>query len=171
MLTTYFKEWGTGKLQRLPYIGYHFLLMALSFAIVLAALFAVGKLENVLGGDMMQTQQMLMDKFGFVSIIAFSIFVFSVMLAQINILGKRIRDIGLPALSTIFAIIALSMILNYIFPPELISVASTSIQTDTATASSIAANVKTNPIVQIFDAVIFLSLIFLPSNTFSKKAQ
>ena len=168
MINTYFKEWGTGKLQRLPYLGYHFLLIAMAFAIVIAAIFAVGTMENVLGGDLVQTQQMLTEKFGVISIIAFSIFVFIIMMAQVNILGKRIRDIGLPVLATIFAIIALSMVLNFVFPPEVLSVATSSIQTDTASASSMVANVKTSPIVQIFDAVIFLSLLFLPSNTFSK---
>ena len=31
MLKIYFGEWGSGKLQRLPYLGYHILLMVICF--------------------------------------------------------------------------------------------------------------------------------------------
>ena len=68
MLKTYYGEWGTGKLQRLPYLGYHLLLIVLIVAIIMGTIFAVGAAENFIGGNLAETQKMLMDKFGFVAI-------------------------------------------------------------------------------------------------------
>jgi uncharacterized membrane protein YhaH (DUF805 family) len=169
MINTYFKEWGTGKLQRLPYIGYHFLLIILTALVLIGAVIAVGATEQVLGGNLVQTQTMIANKFGWLLAVLLPILVLSVMSAQVNILGKRIRDIGLPVLSTIVAIIALSLVLNFLFPPEIISATTTSVQTATLSANSMAVTAKTNIIVQIFDAVIFLALLLLPSDFFKKE--
>jgi uncharacterized membrane protein YhaH (DUF805 family) len=98
MLKTYFGEWGTGKLQRLPYFGYHILLIVLIMAIIFATIFAVGAAENFMGGNLAETQKMLMDKFGFVAIAGIMFLIFAAMLGQVNILAKRIRDMGLPVL-------------------------------------------------------------------------
>ena len=47
MLNTYFGEWGTGRLQRLPYLGYHVLLMVLIMASIFGAIMLVGTIENI----------------------------------------------------------------------------------------------------------------------------
>jgi len=169
MLKTYFGEWGEGKLQRLPYLGYHILLMFLVVVIILAGIFAVGAAENLMGGDLATTQKMLMDKFGIVAIVGISLLIFIAMMGQINILGKRIRDMGLPVLWTIFAIIAVSMILNFVFPPQEVTISASAVQTADGSAAAVSSITKTNMIVQIFDTVIFLCLVLIPSNTFRSK--
>ncbi len=169
MLKTYFGEWGEGKLQRLPYLGYHILLMLLIIVIILAGIFAVGAAENLMGGDLATAQKMLMDKFGLVAIIGIGLLIFIAMLGQINILGKRIRDMGLPVLWTIFAIIALSMVLNLVFPPQEVAISASAVQTANGSAAAISSVTKTNMIIQLFDTVIFLCLVLIPSNTFGNK--
>jgi uncharacterized membrane protein YhaH (DUF805 family) len=170
MLKTYYGEWGTGKLQRLPYLGYHLLLMVLIMIIIIGTIFAVGAADNFIGGNLVETQKMLMDKFGFVAIAGIMVLIFAAMLGQLNILGKRIRDMGLPVLMTIIAIMVISMILNIALPPQEVAMSATAIQTADGSAASIATATTTpNVIIQIFDIIVFLCLLFIPSNTFGSK--
>jgi uncharacterized membrane protein YhaH (DUF805 family) len=168
MIQTYFGEWGTGKLQRLPYLGYHILLMVLVMAIIFGMIIAVGAVEN-LGGNIAETQTMLLEKFGMLGVIGMVILIFVAIAGQINILGKRIRDMGLPVLWTILAIVAISMLLNVIFPPE-VTMAAASVQTTDGSATAMAASTtSTSMILQIFDMIVFACLVFIPSNTFKNK--
>lgn len=165
MLKTYFGEWGTGRLQRLPYLGYHILLTLLVFAIVFGGIMAVGTTENLMGGDIAETQAMLMDKFGIIAIIGIVGLVFITVIGQINILGKRIRDMGLPVLWTILGIIVVSMVVNIAFPPEEVTISAAAIQG--ADGSATAVTVTTTSIIsQILNLLIFACLVFIPSNTF-----
>ena len=166
MLKTYFGEWGTGRLQRLPYLGYHVLLMVLIMASIFGAIMLVGTIENIMGGSLEEIQTMLLDKFGIIGIIGIVALVFITLLAQVNILGKRIRDMGLPVLWTILGIVAISMVLNVIFPPE-VTMAATAIQTADGSATAMAASsTNTNMFIQAFDMIVFACLVFIPSNTF-----
>lgn len=170
MLKIYFGEWGSGKLQRLPYLGYHILLMVLVLLIIFGGIFAVGTTENLMGGDIVQTQKFLMDKLGIVAIIAIVAIMFTAMLGQVNILGKRIRDMGLPVLWTILGIIVVSILLNLIFPPQEVTMAAASVQTADGSATAMAASTtSTSMIVQVFDMIVFACLVFIPSNTFGNK--
>ncbi len=170
MLKIYFGEWGTGKLQRLPYFGYHILLIALIMVIIMGTIFAVGAAENFIGGNLAETQKMLMDKFGFVAIAGIMVLIFATMLGQINILGKRIRDMGLPVLWTILGIIVVSMVLNLAFPPEEIVISAAAVQSaDGSATAAVASTTTASMVVQIFDMIVFLCLLFIPSNTFGNK--
>ena len=170
MLKIYFGDWGTGKLQRLPYLGYHLLLMVLIIAIIMGTIFAVGAAENFIGGNLVETQKMLMDKFGFVAIAGIMILIFAAMIGQINILGKRIRDMGLPVLWTILGIIVLSLVLNVAFPPQEVALSAATVQSADGTATAVAASATTaSMVVQIFDSIVFLCLLFIPSNAFGSK--
>lgn len=170
MLKTYFGEWGTGKLQRLPYFGYHILLIVLIIAIILGSIATVGAVENFMGGNLAETQKMLMDKFGFVAIAGIMILIFAAMLGQLNILGKRIRDMGLPVLMTIIGIMLISLILNIALPPQEMAISASAVQTADGSAAAVATTTtSTNIIVQIFDMIVFLCLVFIPSNTFGNK--
>ena len=169
MLKTYFGEWGTGRLQRLPYLGYHILLMVLVVASIFGAIMLVGTIENIIGGSIEETQTMLLDKFGIIGIIGIMVLIFGTMIGQVNILGKRIRDIGLPVLWTILGIVVVSMILNVIFPP-VVTMAAASVQTADGSATAMAASsTNTSMVLQIFDMVVFACLVFIPSNTFRSK--
>ena len=170
MLKTYYGDWGTGKLQRLPYLGYHLLLMVLIIAIIMGTIFTVGAAENFIGGNLAETQKMLMDKFGFVAIAGIMVLIFAAMLGQINILGKRIRDMGLPVLWTILGIIVVSMVLNVAFPPQEVALSAAAVQTADGSATAVAVSKTTaSMVVQIFDMLIFLCLLFIPSNAFGSK--
>jgi len=170
MLKIFYGEWGTGKLQRLPYLGYHLLLMVLIIAIIMGTIFTVGAAENFIGGNLAETQKMLMDKFGFVAIAGIMVLIFAAMLGQINILGKRIRDMGLPVLLTILGIIVVSMVLNVVFPPQEVALSAAAVQTADGSATAVAVSKTTaSTIVQIFDMLIFLCLLFIPSNAFGSK--
>ena len=172
MLKIYFGEWGDGKLQRLPYLGYHILLMVLVVAVIFAGIFAVGATENLMGGDLEATQKLLADKFGIIAIIFIAALVFITVLGQVNILGKRIRDMGLPVVWTILGIIVLSMVLNLLFPPQEVSMSALSVQSDDVVATTVSTTLTTtNMIIQIFDSLIFLCLVLIPSNTFGSKNQ
>jgi len=169
MLKTYFGEWGTGRLQRLPYLGYHILLMVLVIASIFGAIMLVGTIENIIGGSLEETQTMLLDKFGIIGIIGIVALLFVTMLGQVNILGKRIRDMGLPVLWTILGIVGISMVLNVVFPPE-VSMAAASVQTADGSATAMAASTTTTSMVlQIFDMIVFACLVFIPSDTFNTK--
>ena len=170
MLKTYFGEWGTGKLQRLPYFGYHILLIVLIIAIILGSIAAIGATENFIGGNLAETQKMLMDKFGFVAIAGIMVLIFAAMLGQLNILGKRIRDMGLPVLGTILGIMFISLILNIVLPSQEVAISAAAVQTADGSAAAIATTTtSTNIFIQIFDMVVFLCLVFIPSNTFGNK--
>ncbi|OQX78044.1 MAG: hypothetical protein B6D54_00540 [Epsilonproteobacteria bacterium 4484_65] len=170
MLKTYFGEWGTGKLQRLPYLGYHLLLMVLIMVIIMGTIFAVGAVENFMGGNLAETQKLLMDKFGFIAIAGIMVLIFAAMLGQLNILGKRIRDMGLPVLGTILGIMFISLILNIVLPPQEVAISAAAVQTADGSAAAVATTATTtNVFVQIFDMIVFLCLVFIPSNTFGNK--
>jgi len=172
MLKIYFGEWGSGKLQRLPYLGYYILLMVIVFVIIFGGIFAVGAGETIMGGDIAATQAMFMDKFGILAIMGIVALMFIAMLGQVNILGKRIRDMGLPVLWTILGIILLSMMLNVIFPPHEVAMSAATISSADGSATAVAASTTTtNMIVQIFDMVVFLCLVLIPSNTFGNKTH
>ena len=170
MLKTYFGEWGTGKLQRLPYFGYHILLIVLIIAIIMGTIFSVGAAENFIGGNLAETQKMLMGKFGFVAIAGIMVLIFAAILGQLNILGKRIRDMGLPVLMTIIGIMLISLILNIALPPQEVAISAAAVQTADGSAAAVATTTtSTNIFVQIFDMIVFLCLVFIPSNTFGNK--
>ncbi len=170
MIQTYFGDWGTGKLQRLPYLGYHILLMVFVIALIFGSIMAVGAMENIMGGSIAETQTMLVEKFGILGIISIAVLVFITILAQVNILGKRIRDMGLPVLWTILGIIVVSMILNVAFPPQEVALSAAAVQSADGTATAVAVSATTTSMaVQIFDAILFLCLVLIPSNTFGLK--
>lgn len=167
---TYFGEWGTGKLQRLPYLGYHVLLMVIVMAVIFGGIFAVGATENLMGGNIADTQKILYDKFGILAIISIAALVFITILGQVNILGKRIRDMGLPVLWTILGIIIVSMILNFIFPPQEVAMSAATVQTADGSATAVSATAASaSMVVQIFDMALFLCLVLIPSDTFGDK--
>ncbi len=170
MLKTYFGEWGMGKLQRLPYLGYHILLIVLVTAIIFGTIMAVGSMENMMSGTIAETQAMLLGKLGILGVIAIVLLVFVTILAQVNILGKRLRDMGLPVLWSILGIVAVSMILNVIFPPHEVTMAAASVQTTDGSATAMAAGTTSSSmVVQIFDMLVFACLVFIPSDTFKSK--
>ena len=171
MWNVYFGEWGDGRLKRLPYLGYYILLMVLVLAIIFGTIFAVGGLQNIMGGNIAETQTELMGKFGLIGVFAFAAMMIVVMVAQVNILAKRIRDMGLPALWTILGIIAVSIVIGLLFPSHQVEVSSVAVKTAEGAAAAVEASTvqSTSMVQQIFELVLFLALVFIPSDTFGKR--
>jgi uncharacterized membrane protein YhaH (DUF805 family) len=170
MLKVYFGEWGNGRLQRLAYLGYYLLLMVIAAAIILGTIFAIGATTKLMGGDVAATQAMLMEHFGIFAIVGIVILLIAIVLGQINIMAKRIRDMGLPAVWTIVGIIAVSMILNILFPAQVVEVSTAVVKTAESTAAAATTQTTASPIVQLFDMVVFLCLLFIPSDAFRKNS-
>jgi len=144
--------------------------MVIVMAVIFGGIFAVGATENLMGGNIADTQKILFDKFGILAIISIAALVFITILGQVNILGKRIRDMGLPVLWTILGIIIVSMILNFIFPPQEVAMSAATVQTADGSATAVSATATSaSMVVQIFDMALFLCLVLIPSDTFGDK--
>ena len=148
MLNTYFGDITSGRLQRLPFIGYIVLLHVLFVVLVLAGAAGLGVVENLVGDDLTHTQQMLAEKIGLPTMIIIGIVIAAVFFATLNLEAKRIRDMGLPGWWTLLAIWIISVILIALLAglvnPEL-----------------------GNHTSSIISAIAFLALIVIPSDTFS----
>ena len=169
MLNVYFKEWKTGRLKRLQYLGYYVLLMVIAIVLIMGAVMLGSAAQSA--GEM--NAESIMSSMGIPLAIGLGVFILIMAVAQANILAKRIRDMGLPALWTILGLIAVSIVLNILFPAQTMEVntAIADINGTTAMAASAEAS-SSSIVVQVFDAIVFLSLILIPSDTFSKnKAQ
>ena len=170
MFKVYFGEWASGRLKRLPYLGYYVLLMVIMAAIIIGVIASVSFMETKAGMDVAAAQSAVLEKFGVVGIIGIAILMFAMMVAQINILAKRIRDMGLPAVWTILGIIAVSIILNILFPAQEVAVTTTVVQSaEGVAAAAESTTMGQSMVVQVFDLILFLCLLLIPSDTFSKK--
>ena len=169
MLKVYFGEWGNGRLQRLAYLGYYLLLIVIATAIIFGAVFAIGATTKFMGGDVVATQAMLMEHFGIFAIVGIVILMIAIVLGQINIMAKRIRDMGLPAVWTIIGIVGASIILNILFPAQVVEMSTAVVKTAESTAAAATTQTTASPIVQLFDTAVFLCLLFIPSDAFRKK--
>ena len=96
MLNVLFGEIATGRLKRLPFLGWYALLALLVLMAGFGIGASVGLAERSAGGNIADAQALIADKFGILGIVLI-VAVFAVLLfAQLNIAAKRIRDIGLP---------------------------------------------------------------------------
>ena len=120
----------------------------LFIVLVLAGASSLGIAENLAGGDLTQTQQLLAEKFGLPAMIIVGIVVAAVFFASLNLEAKRIRDMGLPGWWTLLAVWVLSVIiialLSGFLDPEL-----------------------GNRVSSIISAIAFLALVFIPGDTFT----
>lgn len=112
MLKILFGQITTGRLTRLPYFGYTLLLAALFIGFALIVVFLIGAGEQLIGGDLQQAQAKLAKWFARPFMIVFALVVALIALAWVNILAKRIRDIGLPGWWSVVAIIVLTALVS-----------------------------------------------------------
>ena len=98
---TYFGELKKGKLKRLAFLGYQLLLSLVIVAFALTVVLLMGLGEHIVGGDLAQAQDVLRTKFTLVFMLVFAVFILAVGFSFANIAAKRIRDIGLPAWTTL----------------------------------------------------------------------
>ncbi len=131
----------TGTLARLPFLGYTLLLNVLLILILMGIAASLGITENMLHADIQQTQQILADKFGTVTILGVMIIMSLFVFGSLNIMAKRLRDMGLPGWISILVLFILASLLGFILQPKAI---------------------------QIFQAAVFLALVLIPGGLFKK---
>lgn len=95
MINIYFGEFSNGRLKRLQFLGYVLLLAAVIFGFMLAVVLAIGAGEHIVGGDLQQAQGKLRGWFGLPATIVVMLFALAALVAKLNIMAKRIRDMGL----------------------------------------------------------------------------
>ena len=113
MIKTLFKDVAFGRIARLSYLGHSILLFLLLIAYMLIVVLAVGAGEHIIGGDLQQAQDQLRGMLTLPFLIVTGIVMGLLMFAGLNIMAKRIRDIGLPGWWMVLALIVLGMLLSY----------------------------------------------------------
>ena len=112
MMNVYFGNFSNGRLLRLPYLGYSLLLMALLVAFIFGTILIMGAAENMMGGDLGNAQSVLMENLGIPYMIILGIVVISIIVASLNLMAKRVRDIGLPGWIVVLAFIVISALIS-----------------------------------------------------------
>ena len=113
MFKVLFGEVTKGRLMRLQYLGYSLLLVFLMIAFVAAVILAIGAGEHLIGGDLKLAQNKLREWFTLPFIVIFGLVSASLVFGGVNMMAKRIRDIGLPGWWMVLAITVLECILSY----------------------------------------------------------
>jgi uncharacterized membrane protein YhaH (DUF805 family) len=136
---------------------------------IIGGMLFLGTMDRLISGDVVGIGKAINQEGGIVLIGIFMILMIFVMIGQANIFFKRIRDMGLPVLWSIVALFVISIGLNIAYPPHQVAIESTTIETATTTIKSASATMNSsNNIINIFNLIVFLALIFIPSNTFKR---
>jgi uncharacterized membrane protein YhaH (DUF805 family) len=121
MFKALFGEVKTGRLMRLPYLGYSVLLSLLMFGFGLAVVMAIGAGEHIIGGDLQQAQDRLREMFTLPAMLVMAVIMPLFVFIGANIMAKRIRDIGLPGWWMVLAIFVISAVVSYMISDEVSS--------------------------------------------------
>ncbi|WP_210394686.1 DUF805 domain-containing protein [Motiliproteus sediminis] len=113
MLTLYFGEIKTGRLTRLRYLGYSLLLLIIILLLTLLLGLVLGAVEQLVGGDIVTTQQRLADLFGLPALLVITLTGAAATFAGLNLMAKRARDIGLPGWISVAILYALELMLSF----------------------------------------------------------
>ena len=113
MIKALFGEVKTGRLMRLQYLGYSVLLSLLMFGFGLAVVMAIGVGEHIAGGDLQQVQDQLREQLTLPVMLVMAVVMPLFLFIGVNIMAKRIRDIGLPGWWTVLAIFIVSGVVSY----------------------------------------------------------
>ncbi|NEX19134.1 DUF805 domain-containing protein [Thiorhodococcus mannitoliphagus] len=141
MLKTLYGEIMTGRLKRLPYLGYNLLVMLLFVLIGFGISTSIGLAERMANGEIPDLQALIWDELGVIGVLLIGVALTALALAQINIAVKRIRDIGLPGWWLLLTIAVLGVFASII---------------------------GGSPLASGVNLLIFLSLLILPTDSFGK---
>jgi len=125
MIKALIGEVKTGRLMRLQYLGYSVLLSLLMFGFGLAVVMAIGAAEHIAGGDLQQVQEQLREQFTLPAMVVMAVVMPLFLFIGVNIMAKRIRDIGLPGWWTVLAIFIVSGIVSYLVSDNVGSIVNT----------------------------------------------
>lgn len=141
MVSALFKELKTGQLRRMAFFGYGVLLMIIPLIFMLVVVFLIGAGEHLIGGDLTQAQDKLRGWFSGPAIIIVFSFMIAVLFAQLNIMAKRLRHMGLSGWWWVLIIIVVNLVV-------------------TAIAGEAIGN--------IIGLIVALALLFIPGDSFGR---
>lgn len=114
MVSALFKELKTGQLRRMAFFGYGVLLMIIPLIFMLVVVFLIGAGEHLIGGDLTQAQDKFRGWFsGPMTIILIS-FMIALFFAQLNIMAKRLRHMGVSGWWWVLGIIIINLVVTAI---------------------------------------------------------
>jgi len=143
MLKAFFKNFKNGRMGRRSFLGYSLLLALLLFVCTLISFFAMVFAREIGGGVCIGAQSKLRCWLTLIFVFVYLVGLVLIVLAEINIHAKRCRDIGLPGWWAVLTFTGLEVIL------------SKTISTEAGSGLYI---------------LIFILLIFIPSNAVAKKS-
>ncbi len=91
--------WGDiqhGRLGRLPFLGWYLVILLLALVLSFALGAVIGAAERMGGGEPLRTQVVLEESLGTMGLLGVAAVFALLLLGQLNIMVKRVRDIGLP---------------------------------------------------------------------------
>jgi uncharacterized membrane protein YhaH (DUF805 family) len=91
--------WGDiqhGRLQRLPFLGWYLVLVLLVVVLAFGLGAVIGAAERMAGGEPLETQVALGESLGPLGLLTVAAVFALLLLGQLNIMAKRVRDMGLP---------------------------------------------------------------------------
>ncbi len=112
MINSLFGDIRNGRLNRMTYLVYWMLLTAFMVGVGFAIVFAIGAGEMLLGGNLAQAQDKLRGWFTLPTVVVVGLISMAVFFAHLNIIAKRVRDIGLPGWWVVLLLAILGIILS-----------------------------------------------------------
>ena len=113
MLNVLIGDIKNGRLLRLQYLGYSLLLILLLSLFVFGTILAIGAGEHILGGNLQQAQAQLLEWFSLPFLLIFIVFMAVLSFMSLNIMAKRIRDMGLPGWWIVLILLILEGVVSY----------------------------------------------------------
>ena len=152
MFRTYFGDLRTGRLTRLPFLGYLLLLSVLFTLFGMGIAFGIGVAEYLIRGDLPAARDYLLEQVGLAAMLSLALFVLAVAIAKWNLITKRIRDMGLPGWWVLLIIVLADAALAWVM---------------SASGEPLS---RTYPIHAMISGLVTFGLLFIPSGLFSPKA-
>lgn len=118
MLNIFFGDFSTGRLLRLPYLGYITLLIVLWIGFIFATVLAIGAAEHLMGGDLAEAQATIMSSLGIPYMIILGLVLLALFVASFNMMAKRARDIGLPGWTCVVGIMIVIWLVSFLVSDE-----------------------------------------------------
>lgn len=154
--TTLFGEVGSGRLNRMQFIGYTIGLSLLMFLVVFGTIFAVGTAERLMDGSMQDIQARLLERFGMLGMVGMMLLGILFAFASLNLTAKRVRDMGLPAWPVVLLMVAVGIVIGFLFPGEMVTVNGMQ-------------QMQPSVISATYQAIVFLALVLIPGNAFGNR--
>ena len=117
VLRAFFGGLRQGRLARLPFLGFWVLLWLLLALYGTGIAFGIGVAEPLIFDGPGAARDWLLGHFGPPVLVLLGLCGLLFVLAQLNLLAKRIRDMGLPGWSVLLVIALLAAALRYTLPP------------------------------------------------------